>query len=282
MLVTAGVTAVVVAMVAIAQIPSGHRVSAPFEGERGEPNTLGGYLVLMMAVLGGMALEAPRRRTRLGLGLLIALLAVPLLYTLSRSSWLAAGAATLFLLVTTRQRRRLLGTLLIGGLVILIFLPGAVSERVSYTFSEHRTSLKVGNVALDASASERLRSWGESLDDFTQHPVLGYGVTGYSFIDAQYFRILVECGLLGLVSFGILMLQLLRQARRASQELSSPLLRGMSAGFLAAAGGLLVHAVGANTFTIIRIMEPFWLFAGLVMVAPLFDGPSGKVTHATS
>ncbi|MFP6645103.1 MAG: hypothetical protein VCF24_16315 [Candidatus Latescibacterota bacterium] len=29
--------------------------------------------------------------------------------------------------------------------------------------------------------------------------------------------------------------------------------------------GLLVHAVGANTFIIVRIMEPFWLLAGLVV-----------------
>jgi hypothetical protein len=33
----------VVCLIAIYQIPSGVRVSAPFEGEAGEPNTLGGY-----------------------------------------------------------------------------------------------------------------------------------------------------------------------------------------------------------------------------------------------
>ena len=41
------VTCIIVSIVGIAQIPSGHRVSAPFEGEVGEPNTFGGYLVLM-------------------------------------------------------------------------------------------------------------------------------------------------------------------------------------------------------------------------------------------
>ena len=35
-------TAFVVSIVALAQIPTGARVSAPFEGEQGEPNTLGG------------------------------------------------------------------------------------------------------------------------------------------------------------------------------------------------------------------------------------------------
>jgi len=44
----------VVCLIAIYQIPSGVRVSAPFEGETGEPNTLGGYLVLMLSVALGL------------------------------------------------------------------------------------------------------------------------------------------------------------------------------------------------------------------------------------
>jgi hypothetical protein len=34
------------------------------------------------------------------------------------------------------------------------------------------------------------------------------------------------------------------------------------AGFI----GLLFHALGANTFIIVRIMEPFWFLAGIVMM----------------
>ena len=39
-------------------------MSAPFEGEIGEPNTFGGYLLLMMAIAGGMALGDARLRVR--------------------------------------------------------------------------------------------------------------------------------------------------------------------------------------------------------------------------
>ena len=45
------VTWFLVSLFAIAQIPSGERASAPFEGEMGEPNTLGGYLVFMLAIV---------------------------------------------------------------------------------------------------------------------------------------------------------------------------------------------------------------------------------------
>jgi hypothetical protein len=41
----------IVCLVSIAQIPAGGRVTAPFEGEVGEPNTLGGYLILMLSII---------------------------------------------------------------------------------------------------------------------------------------------------------------------------------------------------------------------------------------
>jgi hypothetical protein len=273
MLVTAIITAVLVAIVAALQIPGGERVSAPFEGERGEPNTLGGYLVLMMSILGGLALEAGSRRARIGLVLLVSLLAVPFMYTLSRSSWLAAAGAALVLFAVTREKKRLLAFLAVAAVLAVLFLPSEVTERTAYTFQEQRGSMRVGDLTLDPSSSARLRSWGDTVRDAARHPLLGHGVTGYYFLDAQYFRILAETGILGLAAFAFLIYLLGRYARTASRSLSDPLLRGMTAGFLAALGGLLVHALGANTFIIVRIMEPFWLFAGLVMVAPFLDEP---------
>jgi hypothetical protein len=40
----------IVSIYGLIQIPGGGRVSAPFEGEVGEPNTFGGYLVFMGAL----------------------------------------------------------------------------------------------------------------------------------------------------------------------------------------------------------------------------------------
>jgi len=48
--------------------------------------------------------------------------------------------------------------------------------------------------------------------------------------------------------------------------------RGLAMGFIAGTVGLLAHAIGSNTFTIIRIMEPFWLFAGIVVMLPVLAG----------
>lgn len=39
-------------------------------------------------------------------------------------------------------------------------------------------------------------------------------------------------------------------------------------GFLAGFIGLLIHSFSANTFIIVRIMEPFWFLTALVMMLP--------------
>src|SRR5205823_8077586 len=90
------VTAGIVSVIALAQVPSGTRVSAPFEGEVGEPNTFGGYLLFMMAIAAGVALETQNLRRRAQSLALLGLMAVPLFFTLSRASYL--GLIPAFLL----------------------------------------------------------------------------------------------------------------------------------------------------------------------------------------
>ena len=52
------------------------------------------------------------------------------------------------------------------------------------------------------------------------------------------------------------------------KEVKTPYFQGLVIGFLAGFVGLMVHAIGANTFIIVRIMEPFWFFVGIVTVLP--------------
>src|SRR5881397_4003005 len=98
-------TAAMVSLIGIAQIPSGQRVSAPFEGESGEPNTFGGYLLLMMSILGGLALETQYARVRAWSLGLVGLMFVPFMFTLSRASYLGVVPALLTLAVVSRRRR---------------------------------------------------------------------------------------------------------------------------------------------------------------------------------
>jgi len=276
--------AVVVSLIGIAQIPSGERVSAPFEGEVGEPNTFGGYLLIMMGLAAGLLLESPRAKTRmLSLGFLV-VLAIPFLYTLSRASYLGFLPLVAVLALLSSRRRLMAGLLLlllVGSPLVVYLFPTPVVKRVLYTFEPEagQPTVRLGQVAFDPSTSERLISFQQAVEGWVKRPILGYGVTGFMFMDAQYPRILVETGVLGLAAFLWLVWALLRSSLRAFRALKEPTDRGLALGFLAGTAGLLTHAIGANSFIIVRIMEPFWFFAGIVTMLPMLK-PAGPVNHS--
>lgn len=280
LLATALVTCAVSAVMGIAQIPSGERVAAPFEGKFGEPNTFGGYLVLMLALVLAQALAAQSLPGQLRWFAFAGLVAVPLLYTLSRSSWLAVlpMLATLILL----SPRRLILLVGVGVLVLagpLVF-PKQVVERYNYTLHDKadRGEYRVGDTRLDTSTSARLDSWKQGVEGWSRRPVFGYGAAGFAFMDAQYVRVLVETGLVGLAAFLWLLWRILRLGWDAYRQSRGTRFHALTLGYLAGVVALLAHGIGANTFIIVRIMEPFWFLTGIIAVLPLLQEQAGSTS----
>lgn len=260
-------TCFIVSIYGLIQIPSGVRVSAPFEGEEGEPNTFGGYLVFMGALAAGVLDHAKDVRVRVGLTALLAVLIVNLLYTQSRSSYLAVIPVCLALSLLSRRRLYLLAGLIIALIVSPLVLPRAAKERISYTITQEHESgqIEVAGLRLDTSTSARILSWQEGLSQWRKRPIVGHGITGYLFMDAQYPRILVETGVLGTLAFLWLISGLFLVGLEGWRSPQDDLVRGLGAGFIAGLIGLLVHAIGANTFILVRVMEPFWCAAGILI-----------------
>src|SRR5678816_4344732 len=129
-------------------------------------------------------------------------------------------------------------------------------------------TVRVGAVGLDPSTSARLISVKQAYEGFTNRPILGYGVTGFAFMDQQFARTLVETGIVGLATFLALIWALLKAGIHSFRTLTEPEDRGLALGFIAGTFGMLGHALGANTFIIVRIMEPFWFFAAIVVALP--------------
>ncbi|MBW2114862.1 MAG: O-antigen ligase family protein, partial [Deltaproteobacteria bacterium] len=265
------ITCIIVSLIGIAQIPEGGRVSAPFEGEVGEPNTFGGYLLFMICITTGLFLTATVFRVQLIYGILIFLFAIPLLYTESRSSYLATIPALLAFVWFSEKRQGVFLILVLIGLVLPFIAPNPAKERVAYTFEQgkDRTDVvEISGIKLDTSTTERVKGWKRVARDWIKHPIFGFGVTGYGFVDAQYFKVLIETGVLGLFTFFILMSRIFAQSYRILKETHEPFEKGLCMGFLAGFIGLLVHSIGANTFIIVRIMEPFWFVLAMVIMIP--------------
>lgn len=268
------VTCFLVALFAISQIPSGERASAPFEGETGEPNTLGGYLVFMLSIATGLLLTPGAVQGRIPLMMLVGAGFIGLMATLSRSSFLAAGVVGMAVLGILAARKSLwLPVAVLVSLGGVLAMPGPVKERVLYTFTQapEEGQVRIGRVRVDTSTSERLRSWKQSFAYLAKHPVLGTGVAGGPFMDAMYPRVLTETGLAGMAAFLAMLWAIFRTAMSSYQSAADPFHRGLALGFLLGFLGLLVHSVGANTFLIVRIMEPFWLYAALVVKLRMFQ-----------
>jgi O-antigen ligase len=275
------ITCFIVSIYGLIQIPGGGRVSAPFEGEVGEPNTFGGYLILMGAVVVALMVHLKDMRVRLGLSFLLIVLLISLLYTQSRASYIAIVPAYLTLSLFSQRRFYLLAGLVVVLALSPLIVPRIAKERIAETFTQpvQTGQIQVGKLRIDTSASARIISYKEALSDWRKRPILGYGVTGYTFMDAQYPRILVETGIVGLLAFAWLVYTLFRVGVSTWQDAQDDLLRGLSVGLIAGFVGLLVHAIGANTFIIVRIMEPFWFLTGIVIALSQMNDES---IHAPS
>jgi len=266
-------TGFIVCLYGLWQIPGGGRVSAPFEGEIGEPNTFGGYLLFLLAVVVGLRAKIENYKLKRWMMVLIIAIIPPLLFTQSRSSYLGLLAATIVLGFQSERRVLVLG--LIGLFLLLspFLLPSAVKDRILYTFRQPTEygQMKIGQFKLDTSTSDRIASWQNAVKDSVKHPFFGHGVTGYRFLDAQYPKVFVETGVFGLAAFLYLLYSIYKLSWANAHQVNAPYYKGLINGFVAGYTGLLFHAIGSNTFIIVRIMEPFWLVAGIVTVLPMLE-----------
>jgi len=187
----------------------------------------------------------------------------------------------LVLSLLSRQRFYLIAGLIIALALSPLIIPRVAEERIKFTFEqrEHAEQISLGNLRLDTSTSARIRSWQDGLQAWQKRPILGYGVTGHGFMDAQYPRILTETGILGFLAFAWLIYALFQVGLYNWRNEHDNLIQGLSVGLLAGLVGLLVHAIGANTFIIVRIMEPFWFATGIVIALSSIDEES---RHATA
>lgn len=267
------IVCLVICIYALAHLGTVARLSAPFEGESGEPNTFGGYLLFLFSLSLGLFLYTKEVRNRAFFGMLTFLSSTVLLFTLSRGSYLGLIASFFVFLLLARKHRPFL---LFGALclvVAILLFPGSVSNRILYTFSAWSPevtskTVKVMNVALDPSSSARIESWFAAFRDWSGSPIIGRGVGGTGLIDSQPFTVLVETGILGLLLFSFLLWRIGWMAFRAFREEYDVFYKGLFLGYLAGFMGLLFHSLTANTFILIRVMEPFWFMTGVIVALP--------------
>ena len=248
------------------------RVAPPVETRGGgESGTLGGYLIFTMAMAGGLLIYSQTTATRIFLICLELVMFRAFLYTLSRGSYMAVIPVIAALIYfTNRYKMAIIYGACVIAVMLIFFAPQMVKERVMTTVTTENV-ISGKHVVWEESPRARLDSWKDVLfNRLPKSPIFGYGVARF-FIDGQIFLTLCEVGLLGFILFYWVLARLFKMAKDVlGTEVvkSDDLGMGLSVGFLAGFIGLIFSAIGTNTFLVIKIMEPFWFMAAIVLSLP--------------
>jgi len=257
------IVALIIGVYAVFQIPktkifTENRLTAPFEGKP-EPNTLGAYLAIFFGIALSIFIYSEKSLLKKLCAVLILLLPFPIMFSFSRSAYIASIAVALLLAVISR-RKWLIATLIVFLLLSPFILPKAVINRALYNFQDPRYF-----GFLDPSAAERVGAFSKAWYYIKTYPILGGGVAaGGGVLDSQYARIIIDTGLIGLALFLWLIFRLLGLGIRLFRSTTEGWIKGIAIGFVAVVVGLMLHCLGNITFYIVRIAEPFWALAALI------------------
>jgi O-antigen ligase len=236
-----------------------------------DPNALGGLLIMMLtlAVPQLFARRPVLRRGWLIIGL--GLMALALLLSFSRGSFVGVGVA-LGVLGVVRYRKLLL--IMFVALALVLILP-QTQGYVTHFFD----GLQVLGDAQggDLSTQMRVGEYTDALILIQRYPVFGVGFTGTPDIDTYlkvanlYLMMASEMGLVGVTTFLVVMATLFGSAWRARQRASTrPDLEPIWWGFHLALFGALVGGLFDHYFFNLDFHHSvtlFWLYVGLAAVS---------------
>lgn len=202
---------------------------------------------------------------------------------------LAAGA---FVTANSESRASLLGLVLIVAIDLVsrarwwaVLAMGAAAAAAPYVVTSKKMLRLVHGVwslattfnldvirqavATDPSLALRAKNWRLAIDHWLARPFLGDGLGGYlAYIrqydlpaspDGWYVRVLADTGVVGFVTFAILMLALLWMLARTARTETWPLRRAIVYGAALAVVATSVSAVLVDAFVSYKIMGMFWM-----------------------
>jgi O-antigen ligase len=244
-----------------------------------QPNLYGGFLALYLFFFVGFLLYYPMsKRYKVLFGLCTGLVALNLLYTLSRGAWLAAALTAGFIALT--KSRRLFLPVIVSLVMIATAAPAVVMERWQETVESDRYSLAnlaAQETSIDEAAS-RIIQWRTFPSMFMLNPVTGigkgrYAETYYGFgydnmarsPHSSIIALGVEAGILGLASYFWLLFVVYRSAALRFRGAQDSLDRVLAFGTMSATVCLLLlDCTGTRLFSG-EIMVYYWVLAGITL-----------------
>ena len=241
------------------------------------PNVYGEYLIIMIMII--LALTVNEKNKTLKGCYIVALLASSacMILTYSRGCWIGIVAAVAIYLFI--KHRKVFIIAMLCGIVGLFFLPDTIMTRL----------LSIGNMA-DSSTSYRVYIWQGTIRLLKDFWITGIGIGegafnmiyprySYSAISAPhphnlYLLLLTEMGILGLLTFIVLILFVLKKLFVVANKSKDLTLRTYASAFTALIVGYLLQGMFDNVWYNYRVFLLFWIIIGLSSVLCILDKKS--------
>ena len=231
------------------------------------PNAVPLYLVPLIGIAATMVLYERDRRVRLVSAGFLAIGLGATFLSLSRGGYLALAVMALILAVVNRYRWYLLPGVVIVG-VVLSRIP-AIASRLAHEFNLHDPN---------NTFVSRVDLWQATLRMLRDHPILGTGMFGFARSIQPYrggvyeenliyphnilLNMWTETGLLGVASFGWLLVQTFRVSWRGWTSGPVPW-RAIQLGIVLAMTAIIVHGLVDVPYFKNDLALEFWTLLGL-------------------
>ena len=241
------------------------RASGP-EGET--PNVLGGYYLIHLMFGFSLIYATKNYIYRLVLLGFILAVAMPLLYTYSRTSFASFFVGLLIICIFVDLRY-----LLVVGIFAMchqILLPHLQSIPVEESFIDrYSTILDIfgSEEGKPSSWTARLSGWYIYYSKTVDYdPFFGRGVGSTTMmVDSSFVKKFIETGAFGVMAFLGILVRLGRTAMEVIRNTDDQLIKSVCIGYMGVLSAMSVHSIGVCSFSTIRTAEPFFLFSGVLL-----------------
>ncbi len=252
-------------------------VSNRVYGTFGHPNVLAFYLVFSIGIILAQSLSGDKKKVINITNLLLLVLFLLLLLTYTRGAWL--GLLVIILIFGLLKYKKAL-IISLAAIILLLFMAPTLN-RLAFThlnidFQRVPVIKRITEFdSEDSSIDWRLKLWGEMKTKFNQKPLLGYGLGTFPIIREQqtryffqgteahndYLRLAIETGLLGFLSYFIILLILLYKSFKIYWEKRNDRYSALAIGFLSLTVSMIIMSFFDNLLQATSVMWLFWIIA---------------------
>jgi putative inorganic carbon (hco3(-)) transporter len=239
-------------------------------------------------------------RVKIFVHIVLGILVVGFILSYARAAWLsmiAAFAVWIFMKLKLRFKPLFIAFLILLSVVLvfqtelLMYLERNNTES-SANLGEHISSMS--NISSDASNLERINRWSCAIRMFEDRPILGWGPGTYMFkyasyqltadrtiistnsadggnAHSEYLGPMAESGILGLISFLILITVVIYTAVHTYTRTNDKRLKTLVMSALLGLITYLIHGIMNNFLDTDKLSVPFWGFTAVIVAVDIYS-----------